>query len=639
MSLVICSNQVEDQSGNSQAQSPFSWSNHLDTPFTIPPNSEVAVQSCKINKDGSISASPSNRWYMYVGSLLGGTDTDYDLVSSAPFLTDLDLRSIGDFTTDEMAQRIQDGLNRGMACPDMWGQGKVIANRGTDGLDFSGFEFQTNCSTSASLLNPLLNTGFTIDNYIKRLHDIPESFGLVHKGAKANREFTAFGKGEGQYKRGTQNVGILKDLPMALNHGEFIVDITNASSSSYGVGLTRSCDLDEHPEVYNQYGNKLPEGQNGFLYADFYISINQDTERGAGQQRKLRVFHGVGKDRDWDNPGYVRQGQSTLSMVEIEYWTTGSNSYFADLTAPYNMSLNASDVKKIKFVLKNENVEAYVGRDDPIRWEQLVDSDLVATIPKALQFKPITESTRALYPLLYVRDSEDSTGVKKWLKVDQLSAYDTKVNGRTFEYGVNDWYSSNMRSGKLILVRDADTRPFLNYSTTAVTTPPTYVKLGINASDVLDNATAMIVKPSAQYRYTGKPVPMASSLFGFPNVVEVVFNVNNALGLGVLSTTTPALKTSTSLFVRLNNFNIGSYNAGKSNKSSILYTIPRFASGTNESVGGLFFESPERVYLTLNNPNEITAQSFNIDIVNADETMARDLMGKSVVVLHFRKAR
>ena len=325
-------------------------------------------------------------------------------------------------------------------------------------------------------------------------------------------------------------------------------------------------------------------------------------------------------------------------MVEIEYWTTGSNSFFSDLTAPYNMSLNASSVNKLKFVVKNENVEAYVGTGDPIRWEKLIDSALEATTPKALQFKPLTDTTRALYPLLYMRDSEISA-VKKWLKVDQLSCYETKVAGRTFTYGVNDFYSSTLSLGKHALVRDVDTRPFLNYTTTAVTTPPLYVKMGINASDVLDNSTAMILKPSAQYRYTLNPVPMNGALFGFPNVSEVEYNVFNLFGQGVLSTSTPALKTSTSLFVRLNNFNVDSFNAGRSNKSSILYTIPRFASGTNESVGALFFESPERVYLTLNNPNEITAQSFNIDIVNEDESMARDLMGKSVVVLHFRKAR
>ena len=56
-------------------------------------------------------------------------------------------------------------------------------------------------------------------------------------------------------------------------------------------------------------------------------------------------------------------------------------------------------------------------------------------------------------------------------------------------------------------------------------------------------------------------------------------------------------------------------------------------------MGALFFESPERVYIKLNNPNTIQAQSFNLDIVNEDETLARDLLGKSVIILHFRESR
>ena len=71
--------------------------------------------------------------------------------------------------------------------------------------------------------------------------------------------------------------------------------------------------------------------------------------------------------------------------------------------------------------------------------------------------------------------------------------------------------------------------------------------MGINASDVLDNSTAMILKPSTQYTFTNTPYPMAGALFGFPNVSEVVYNIFNLLGQGVLSTTTPRLKTNTSL--------------------------------------------------------------------------------------------
>ena len=92
MSLVICSNELQNNSLQ-PSQSPFSWSNYLDQPLHIPPNSEVAVQSVKINKDGSISASPSNVWYMYVGELLGAGVNNYELVSSSPAFADLNLKN------------------------------------------------------------------------------------------------------------------------------------------------------------------------------------------------------------------------------------------------------------------------------------------------------------------------------------------------------------------------------------------------------------------------------------------------------------------------------------------------------------------------------------------------------------------
>jgi len=56
-------------------------------------------------------------------------------------------------------------------------------------------------------------------------------------------------------------------------------------------------------------------------------------------------------------------------------------------------------------------------------------------------------------------------------------------------------------------------------------------------------------------------------------------------------------------------------------------------------VGSLFFESPERVYVDLNNPNEMNANMFSISIVNENNTLATDLTGKSVCVLHFRQKK
>jgi len=87
----------------------------------------------------------------------------------------------------------------------------------------------------------------------------------------------------------------------------------------------------------------------------------------------------------------------------------------------------------------------------------------------------------------------------------------------------------------------------------------------------------------------------------------------------------------------LNNLPVKSYNAGQSRRSQIIYSAPRFSTGTDQSVGALFFECPEKTYIALDNPNEINLNTIDLDIVNENETLAEDLLGKSVCVLHFRE--
>jgi hypothetical protein len=64
--------------------------------------------------------------------------------------------------------------------------------------------------------------------------------------------------------------------------------------------------------------------------------------------------------------------------------------------------------------------------------------------------------------------------------------------------------------------------------------------------------------------------------------------------------------------------------------------MPRFENSGSE-FGGLFFAPAERVYLDLQNPNEILINSLNIDIVNSDETLATNITGKTVCCLHIKQ--
>ena len=58
MSLVLCSNQFIENAGD--YHSAYSFHNHLSDTLTIPANSEIAVQSVKINKKPRSKEKPSD---------------------------------------------------------------------------------------------------------------------------------------------------------------------------------------------------------------------------------------------------------------------------------------------------------------------------------------------------------------------------------------------------------------------------------------------------------------------------------------------------------------------------------------------------------------------------------------------------
>ena len=68
--------------------------------------------------------------------------------------------------------------------------------------------------------------------------------------------------------------------------------------------------------------------------------------------------------------------------------------------------------------------------------------------------------------------------------------------------------------------------------------------------------------------------------------------------------------------------------------SKILYTLPRFSDGT--SSGRLHITPHEKTYLALNNTNTLHMNDIQVEFVNSDETLAKDLTDKSYVAFHIK---
>ena len=591
-SLVICGNEVKDTGGASQFQSPYSFNNHLKQPLRIPPNSEVAVQSLKIVKQGSITLTPSTKWYQYYGEKLSDTKSQSE-TTSAPIPASFGITENKSVRTSELATDIQKAVNSGVANPETFGFNEVSQIEDAEG-DFGGFRYNFKSRSSASAVDVKPS---------KWVNSYAESDGyLVYNSAT---QTLTGGKNNQPY-----NVAIGTDNPIALNEGEFIVELSNANATNWAVGLTRSRASGKNPDYVNEGDSDIFQTTN--LFSDYLVGAFQTSGPG-GTQRKIRVFQAV-----YDSTSGEFDEDKPIAMKEVNY-TSGSGAF----SSLYDWSSNSDNYSKVKISIENENVkvELYTAEGGG-SWDVLVSPNSPNKLNK---FKPVADTCRALYPLAYVQKNTKSLTIEK---------FGGRAVGMT--YGKSDWWgylSANDLEVKY--GQEVDTRLYNDMGNA----DETHTYKGLNGG-FLDYDFVMIVDKDPDDRYKDTEDARASTILGFSGKsVLDTYDATNSFGGGYFdSTSTPALKSTSSIFVRLNNFNITTYNANVSAFSNIIYSAPRFSTGTEKNVGSLFFESPERTYVALNNSSELVVNNFNIDLVNENETLAKDLSGKSVCILHFRKS-
>ena len=132
------------------------------------------------------------------------------------------------------------------------------------------------------------------------------------------------------------------------------------------------------------------------------------------------------------------------------------------------------------------------------------------------------------------------------------------------------------------------------------------------------------------------PKANVSHLLGFPNMPEIsVWTLDADGDRFAESFSVPDILPSRSIFVRLENFGNESVNAFQGLKSKIIAHLPRF-DGVN-SLGPLYLEPHNLVYVDLKNPAPIKINSFDISLCYSDETYATSLVGTTIIVLHVKE--
>jgi hypothetical protein len=632
MSLVITSNiGTENNPSLSNVFKPYSYQNRLLNTMRIPPNSEIALQSAKINKNGLFVLDRTNSGFChYFGTPVEELHNDNIANSTTqPFRAVIgagDAFRAGDIKNevniDDMAGEIQKGINEATFHPSL------ITGETTTGLEvtpkydssnevFEGFKFVATQQTAKTTRSA---SDITWTGINKNDDDVTY----------------AFTQAAGKVTSTTQQGFIVqnREFPLAQNNGVCIFNVSaaNTAGGNWMCGLSR-------------INNARDIGGGDYEYSPTYF-----TPPAAGSTLRQGVY--VANQLRYSDIAVVRQGsllrvfqsgaRSQINSANYVNEVTYYGLHNASFATQYNINTNTANYEKVKFVLKNEEIQIYL--IDNLGAEVLLCDYTTLRAAGAVKnecLNPVNAAKWALYPVCSVGGT---VGAGRGITLESIEHYTGYPQFDIDKYYRYDWWGWSQEYNQTVFCRELELRDWNNFSRTVsnhgVGANGLLAPKGVNASGGMTDYDSLII--TARSNAYGRDVTAlcnTQSTLGFIGdpISRPLAPANNLVTTNE-STSTPKLISNISLFIRLNNFTQNSMNARQGTLSKIIAHLPRFDNSGNET-GGLYFEPHEKTYISLNNPQEILINSFDIDIVYENETFCTALTGKTIVCLHIRQKK
>tara|TARA_R110000737_G_scaffold157324_1_gene185848 strand:+ start:14929 stop:16851 length:1923 start_codon:yes stop_codon:yes gene_type:complete len=637
MSLVITSNKTEEnQPEFSDAFKPYSYQNRLLNTMKIPPNSEVALQSAKINKNGLFVLDRANAGFCTWFNPPIGTDAtskpDLENTTTQPFRAVIGageaFRAGGkaERNVEDMVNDIQKGLNNATFHPSLITGATTTTNivepiYSGGSVAFDGFKFTATQETDVTSRTK----GDLTWTDVSKNNSYP--FTQVN-GAITGDAF--------QDGFSAQN----REYPISQNDGTVLFDISLANTGVDGGGwmcglsrinkkrqISAAGDYDFCPNYFDDTRQatltslvqpwKSPNGCGQNWYADFSVIRYDDL---------LYVFQSGAR-----TGGGLKSG---ITMNAVEYFGAW-NSNFA---TQYDIGNNADGFDEIRFTLTNEEVTIEIGKAGAFKI--LCDFTTLNSkgATKRQCLNPVNAAEWAMYPVA----ADDSVGAnaapaQKTMQILNVDHYKNYPKFDELLYHNYDWWGWSQTYNETAFCKSLEERDWNNYNRTVsgIAGNGLLIPKLLTGKGMSDYQNAIITSKSVEY---GKSTDECNTqiTLGFVGASPSVPSVARTdLVIVCQSAQVPKLISNISLFIRLNNFTQQTMNARQGTVSKIIGHLPRFDNSGSET-GGLYFEPNEKTYLALNNPDTLYINSFDIDIVYENETLCTALTGKTIVCLHIR---
>jgi hypothetical protein len=621
MTLIICSNQEKDATAENQKQSVYSaWSfrNPLSSTMTIPANSQVALQSCKINVDGRmVVGNNNNKFYINFGDKLnqdGTTPPQQEDSTSAPVLINLlgdSEKTFLELSPVDMANQIRDVVRNRTFHPNQKNLFTAEVARNASGLDFNGY-------------NLTFKQNKNVENKVPPNGDFENFY------SEAITESNVFSYTGGQFKR-TLGADLAYftsatslNRPLSLVNGSFVVSVNgakanaNASGVEWSVGLARYATIIDPVTGYKEFkpeyfddtlGDDLGFDTITDNFVDFAIARNSADELVVYQS----AFDGV---------------SNKLVTKEVNYWQNAS-SVFNGLSQRANWATNASGYTKVSFKPTGEDMEIQIYNNGAGTYQTLVTFNSGGN--SGTYFKPINQACWCLHPVLQIGTSTTNplTNLSSTLHIEHFSSptnVDDTYNPK--KVGKSGWFEY------MNLVNSTNQCYDLESRTWNQPTIGTRTILKTNASGGVDYKDVMILQQNDIYKPSH--TANAGALLGYNQaIVDTPNSGDDTNSVLYTSAVVPSIQASLALFVRLNNFTQTTMNAFTGNNSKIIAHLPRFDNG--QDTGRLYFEPNNPVFIDLNNTNPLQINEFDISFNYINEQYAQLLTGQSIVTLLIRE--
>jgi len=638
MSLIITSSQDPNNIPQTGVSAPYQYRNDFRSGVKIPANSEIAVESVKINRNPALDYEQGQVSLFWMGERLA---VNASLEESMSWIIPSINRIDRNLSPSDFKEAFLPMMKMAYSLHP-----EIDSNNIT----------MTPIHTTSSVIHPFQGYRYNIPQIGANATSVVPVSGtekVIFGDAQWNGT-TATADSDDTYLQ-LQPTGA-GGGPISLFDGQ--ITFNNFTGSNWSVGLARPIYNDgiyylrDNP-TWSHMSRNLGDGV-GFDGDQLYDYVAQ-----VGLDNLLRLYHLVPDAQNDDG---------SLRMEEIKYYqknntattaNNGSNSSFAT-----GSPIPSASITDITFNIKNEQVIISASGEIVCAPNKLTSASFKDQVPK-----PVNQNCWKMYPTIGLWEDTDDVDItsyrcrtnttmfnnilpnnwafKSIIHADMDDVFLRAVDLDPDSARVGDYIVNTPWDGAKNWSQTLDNRDIMKrFLTAGIELPPgtsPYIRPyhGLNASTMATYEPLLIVGKSE--RYTQNVVqewtPNSMSVLGFSPfaVAPLEDSITPSSGqASFTSTTRPSMTSENSTFIRVPTLNHKTLNFGTGNPSKILFQVPRFDNSGAE-VGALFFQNPDKTYIDLNNPTDFTITDLDVHFVRKDEKFAKDLTGSSEVLFHIRK--